>query len=396
MELDDQAVKNFKQYLRIKSVQPDCDYGGCTEFLKSYANSLGLPVTVHEVAIKKPVVVVSWVGSHPGLRSVLLSSHMDVVPVYPEHWSRDPFGAEEDDEGNIHARGAQDMKCVGIQYLEAVRRLIMRGLKPKRSIHICFTPDEEIGSEEGMKIFVETEFFKKLNVGCMMDEGIASDDESFYLFYGERTPYSLEITCTGDKGYTYELNENTAAEKLSYVIEKFMDKRAEEYLKLKSDPNLTMGDVTTINLTVLSGGNDSNTLPQELKVVFDCRLSVNEDNEIFEQWIESVCREAGKGVSIKYNYTNDKIAPTKLNEDNPWWVALRTQFDAMGLEVCPVICPGATDARYIRNIGIPAFGFSPMNNTAIKIHENDEYLNKQVFLRGIEIYCRLIPALASI
>jgi len=31
----------------------------------------------------KPVFVMSWEGKNPKLTSVLLNSHMDVVPVYP-------------------------------------------------------------------------------------------------------------------------------------------------------------------------------------------------------------------------------------------------------------------------------------------------------------------------
>lgn len=32
------------------------------------------------------------------------------------------------------------MKCVGIQYLETIRKYITEKLKLKRTIHICFTP----------------------------------------------------------------------------------------------------------------------------------------------------------------------------------------------------------------------------------------------------------------
>lgn len=38
-----------------------------------------------------------------------------------------------------------------------------------------------------MKLFVKSEGFKKLNVGCALDEGIANPDEGFQLFYGERS-----------------------------------------------------------------------------------------------------------------------------------------------------------------------------------------------------------------
>lgn len=51
---------------------------------------------------------------------------------------------------------------------------------------ITFT-DEEIGGLLGMKLFVKSDEFKKLNVGCALDEGIANPDEGFQLFYGERS-----------------------------------------------------------------------------------------------------------------------------------------------------------------------------------------------------------------
>lgn len=43
----------------------------------------------------------------------------------------------------------------------------------------------------------------------------------------------------------------TAGEKLHYVIDKFMKYRLQEKTRLESDPTLTVGDVTTVNLTRL-------------------------------------------------------------------------------------------------------------------------------------------------
>ena len=42
------------------------------------------------------------------------------------------------------------MKCVGIQHLEAVRRLKSEGARLRRTVHISFVPDEEIDGEAGM------------------------------------------------------------------------------------------------------------------------------------------------------------------------------------------------------------------------------------------------------
>jgi hypothetical protein len=38
----------------------------------------------------------------------------------------------------------------------------------------------------------------------------------------------------------------------------------------------------------------------------------------------------------------------------------------------PEIFPASTDARYFRELGIPAFGFSPMANTPILLHDHNE------------------------
>lgn len=78
------------------------------------------------------------------------------------------------------------MKCVGIQYLEAYRRLKANGhTQFLRTIHFVFGADEEI-SGPIMKYFVKSPEFLKLNVGFALDEGLASEDDVYKVFYGER------------------------------------------------------------------------------------------------------------------------------------------------------------------------------------------------------------------
>lgn len=60
------------------------------------------------------------------------------------------------------------------------------------------------------------------------------------------------------------------------------------------------------------------------------------------------------------------------------------------------IFPGGTDSRYVRELGIPAIGFSPIINTPVLLHDHNEYLNKSTFLKGIDIYCELLPAVANV
>ena len=62
--------------------------------------------------------------------------------------------------------------------------------------------------------------------------------------------------------------------------------------------------------------------------------------------------------------------------------------------ICPV-SRQATDSRLLRAKGVSCFGFSPMPNSPILLHEHDEYLHRDVFLDGIRVYTELISSLAN-
>lgn len=112
---------------------------------------------------------------------------MDVVPVFEDKWTHPPFAADIDEEGRIFARGSQDMKSVGSQYLGALRALKKIHKQMRRTVHIAFVPDEEIGGGRGLHEFVQTQEFRDLNVGFALDEGMATVDEKFVAFYAERS-----------------------------------------------------------------------------------------------------------------------------------------------------------------------------------------------------------------
>ncbi|KAG5898148.1 hypothetical protein JTB14_034004 [Gonioctena quinquepunctata] len=394
--LDTQAVNNFREYLQIPSVHPDVDYDACIKFLEKQAKSLSLPVKVVHITPVKPIVILTWLGKEPSLPTILLNSHMDVVPVFEEKWTYKPFSAHIDEKGNIYARGAQDMKCVGIQYLEAIRRLKLQGVTLRRTIHISFVPDEEIGGVEGMREFVKMNDFKDLNVGFALDEGMASENNEFALFYAERSIWQMHIHCPGQPGHGSLLLENTAGEKVTYLLNKLFEFRKQQQQKLKDNPTWTIGDVTTINLTQMRGGVQSNVIPPELVIVIDCRVPITVDIKKWEETLNGWCKEAGQGVYIEYEQKEDQIAATKIDHSNPFWVAFKKATDELGLKLKPQIFPGGTDSRYIREVGLPAIGFSPMNNTPILLHDHDEFLNKTTFLKGIEYYLRILTNVANV
>uniref|UniRef100_A0A8D8Z3C9 N-acyl-aliphatic-L-amino acid amidohydrolase n=3 Tax=Cacopsylla melanoneura TaxID=428564 RepID=A0A8D8Z3C9_9HEMI len=243
---------------------------------------------------------------------------------------------------------------------------------------------------------VKSDEFKKLNVGCAFDESRASPTEVFNLAHAERTLWHMKIHCPGTPGHGSLLHDNTAAERVHYIINKFMAFRKEEKTKLESNKDLIIGDVTTVNVTMMSGGVQMNVLPPEFVLAVDCRIAVDRDLEEFLAMIQTWCKEAGDGTRVEFMVKDDYTPPTALNETNKWWITLKKAFDDLGLKVKAQSTPGATDSRYLRRLGIPAFGFSPMNNTPVLLHANDEFLNEKTFLRGIEIYYDIIQAVANL
>ncbi|EDV42526.2 uncharacterized protein Dana_GF16976 [Drosophila ananassae] len=393
---NNEEINIFREYLRIPSVHPDVDYTACVDFLRRQASSLHLPMeVVHPVMVSKPVVVIKWLGKSPDLPSIILNSHMDVVPVFKENWTHDPFAAEMDDEGRIFARGTQDMKSVGCQYLAAIRSLKASGYKPNRTVYLTYVPDEETGGECGLAALVKGEYFKSLNVGFSLDEGMASEDNSYPIFYAERTAWHLRLKFSGTAGHGSLLLENTAGEKFNYVIDKLMKFRQTQSQKLAENPSLDVGDVTSVNLTQIKGGVQSNVVPPVLEALFDIRIGITQDVDKLEQQIRDWCEEAGGGVELHFELKCPFIEPTKIDDSNPYWLAFKESLDDMGLQTHVRVFPGATDSCYLREVGIPALGFSPINNTPVLLHNHDEYLGAETYLHGIQVYRKLIPALAD-
>jgi aminoacylase len=74
----------------------------------------------------------------------------------------------------------------------------------------------------------------------------------------------LHIHCPGSPGHGSLLLDNTAGEKVAYLLNKFFTFRKQEKQKLKDNPSWTIGDVTTVNLTQMHVSKKYNYLSTSL------------------------------------------------------------------------------------------------------------------------------------
>eukprot|EP01104_Vermistella_antarctica_P018980 TRINITY_DN7239_c0_g1_i1.p1 TRINITY_DN7239_c0_g1~~TRINITY_DN7239_c0_g1_i1.p1 ORF type:complete len:467 (+),score=78.39 TRINITY_DN7239_c0_g1_i1:52-1401(+) len=412
---DKRALEDFIKYLQISTVHPKPDYTSAAVFLAELATRIpNLLCETWDLVEGKPIVLMTLPGRDPTLPTVLLSSHTDVVPVDPEHWHCDPWAASQDGDGNIFARGTQDMKCVGSQYLESLRRLLADSDAAStpmflRTIHLTYLPDEEIGGVDGMKVFLEHPRFKELNVGIVLDEGLASETDTTTVFYGERSPWWLKIKATGPTGHGSRFIESPAFQKLHTVVGRMLEFRAAEEKRYKNETGekkcgrVSLGDVTTLNISYMKGGMTKdggntfsmNVVPMDAEAGFDIRVAPTVDLVEFEKQIDRWTTDGLDGVKWEFIMRSDCKELTALDESNPWWKSFKGACDAVDVSLDHQIFPANTDSRYIRKLGIPAIGFSPITHTLIRLHDHNEYLNERVFLQGIRVYNSVIPALAN-
>jgi hypothetical protein len=90
---------------------------------------------------------------------------------------------------------------------------------------------------------------------------------------------------------------------------------------------------------------------------------------------------------------------TNINEEaNPFWRTFKGTLEGScgKTKVVPQIFPAGTDSRFLRRALIPVIGFSPLNLTPVLLHDHDEFIGVETFLRGVKVYEKLIPALANL
>ncbi|XP_043710944.1 aminoacylase-1-like [Telopea speciosissima] len=400
-------ISRFQQYLQINTAQPNPDYFGVTDFILSQAKVIGLESQILEFVKGTPVVLLKWPGTNPSLSSILLNSHTDVVPAEQHKWTHGPFDAHIDQAGNIYARGSQDMKCVGMQYLEAIRRLKNYGFQPVRTLYVSFVPDEEIGGHNGAEKLAESEEFEKMNVGIVLDEGLASTSDNYRIFYAERCPWWLVIKATGAPGHGSKLYDNSAMENLQKSIESVRRFRAAQFDMLKSGLKAE-GEVISVNMVFLKAGTPSptgfvmNLQPSEAEAGFDIRVPPIVDEKSLEKRIEEEWAPSSRNMTFEFKQKVStlnqfgKPVLTATDDSNPWWTIFEGAVKkANGKLGKPEVFPAATDSRYFRQRGLPAIGFSPMANTPVLLHDHNEFLNQAEYLKGIEIYESIIKAYTS-
>lgn len=430
----DCAVDLLREFIRIDTTNPPGNEEEAVKFLDEYLDKAGIPTEVFHVAPKRANILSRISGRNKG-KPIILLSHIDVVPAKAEEWEVPPFSGELRD-GFLYGRGAIDMKSQAICQLLAFTQLQKDGVKPERDIIYLATCDEEVGGQHGVEYMLKN-MEELRNASFVLSEGGCIVDENGRLHaqvsVAEKKLSQFTIRAKGTGGHGSMPHKDNANEKVlraahailshqwpfrqtsivsTYLNGVLKDERGRGFvfkdLKQALSNNHFRSFVSdnpvynallrnTVTPTILKGGEKVNVIPAESSISFDARLLPTESRHNFFKKIEKL---AGHDVEV-VPFDADKSDPLPSGYNTQYFKGIKKVVNSlMGpIPVLPFLTTGATDLRYFRNLGIPAYGFFPItlsNEELFRMHGKDERISIIALKQGLVGTYEIVKLLATV
>lgn len=371
-------------------------------------------------------------------KPLLLLAHIDVVEALKADWSPefDPFVFTEK-EGYYYGRGTADDKAMAAIFVANVFRMRREGWAPDRDIIIALTADEESGPFNGVDWLLKNHK-DKVDAEWIINEGAGGTlRDGKPLFNAIQTTekvttnFTLQVTNKGGHssvprddnaitqladalakvgryGFPAQLNETTRAffTSTAALEEPTVGRAMRAIVSNPSDPNalrVLSADPrynsmlrTSCVATELKGGHATNALPQLAEANINCRIYPGVTTESVRDSLIRVIGDTGVKVLIR-----SQRPPSPSTGLLPAVLEPVTQITRQmwgDIPVIPTMSTGATDSRFFRALGVPAFGVSGLFSDPTvdaRAHGRDERMRMQSFYEGQEFLYRLTKALAG-
>lgn len=190
-----------------------------------------------------------------GTDGLVLSGHMDVVPVEGQPWSSDPFRLTEQGS-QLVGRGTADMKGFIAATIEALGQLP----RLERELVLAWTCDEEVGCF-GSRDLVGKIAGRPLPTMCLIGE-----PTSFRIFHMHPGHVAVRLTCEGRAAHSSkpDLGDN-AIRKAAHAIEA-LDGLAAEWRREVRFADVLERPFVVMNVARISGGVAINIVPDRCMI----------------------------------------------------------------------------------------------------------------------------------
>ena len=308
-----------------------------------------------------------------GGRSICLSGHVDVVSPEPlEKWTRDPWSADVVD-GNVHGRGAGDMKAGVAAMIFAVKALQANGVRLKGDVQLETTIEEEDGGVGGV-LYMRT-------IRPKTDAALIPEPSNHTISLASAGIMYFRVTVPGVPAHaaTAHFGVN-AIQKAMLVIDAIDSLHKDRQSRISyptAESDLRMkGRATTINIGVIRGGDWPSTVPGSCEI--ECRIGFppgETREQVMSQVEEAVSTAAAANEWLSQNrpkvtWFGWKARPHEIEESNPFVQQVRKSVNQV-VGIDPMFIGGSSglDTRFFVHQGIPAVTCGPK---AERIHSFDE------------------------
>jgi acetylornithine deacetylase/succinyl-diaminopimelate desuccinylase-like protein len=399
------------------------------DLLTEYLGSTGLEIEHFEPQPGRRSVLARIEGSDPQAPTLMLMGHTDVVPVNPDGWTRDPFGAELDD-GMIWGRGAVDMLNLTSTMAVAFGHLARSGFTPKGTLLYLGVADEEALGTWGAKYLVEHELDHVRSDYVITESGgyqvPTAAGPRLPIMVEEKGTFWSNITVHGTPSHASQAYRTdnalvTAAEIVRRIAEYRPEarigdtwRRYVEGLGLPAelaDPDrideliaeYPVGFArlahscthTTMAPTVAHGGTKTNIIPDRVELQVDVRTLPGQSGAAARDLLLDAIGDLADRVEITSNDDPATASPA----DTPLWDSLARVTGRLceGSALVPTIMTGGTDNRFFRRAGSVGYGFGLFSKRirfedyARMFHGHDERVDQE----SLDLSTQLWLALAE-
>jgi len=288
------------------------------------------------------------------------AGHTDVVPVGDTAaWGGDPFAGTVEN-GQLHGRGAADMKGALAAMVAAISAFLGNG-PPTGSISLLITGDEEGKALNGTRSLLD---WMKANGetvdACVLGEPTNPDRLGTTIKVGRRGSMTGRLKVHGTQGHVaYPHLADNPLPRLVRLLKALTD--------LKLDQGTAHFDPSNLEVVSIDVGNTaSNVIPAKGGAVFNIRFNDTYSSASLEALIRKTLDAAGGGYDLEFEITGESFLtpPGALAE-----IVRDAVQAATGLVPAYSTTGGTSDARFIHH-HCPVVEFGLVGETMHKVDEN--------------------------
>jgi len=312
------------------------------------------------------------------------AGHTDVVPPGNEpDWSLAPFNADIR-EGFLYGRGATDMKGSVAAFAAAAIDYIKSNGKPKGSISLLITGDEEGPAINGtIKVLEWMKANGHVPDHCLVGEPSCVDELGDTIKIGRRGSLSFDVTVEGTQGHVaYPEKTDNPIPKLARFIDLVSHARIDQGNEHFGPSTLA---VTTVDVNNTAG----NVVPARAHAKFNIRYSTAHTYQSLHEWVDAQVARVKADVGGRWSVNSSEGAEAFITQPGAFVGLVQDAVEQeTGLVPKLSTAGGTSDARFIKNY-CPVLEFGPTNAT---IHQVDERISMEELRATQTIYGRILGA----